>query len=490
MVVDIDPEEDKGYYHWSPGGLKEYVSGQLGDLVFLEKNQTKFGSYNCKIEWLSNEVDKLPEFVKIKSQEYDEWWVNTKLDSLGNIDINLPVGNYAIYPFYKTGSEGSGHGYDNQLRVDDNYKRAIAIEENKATSGENYLIPHFKYPEYIIPKEGVLHDFTKSDEADLETFMKLSQKYYNIPGASLALIKDGKVVYHNVFGVQNLITEKPVDNETYFQAASLTKAVFSFLVLTLVEKGVIDLDKPMYEYLKFSNLDEDERYKQMTARHVLTHRTGLPNWAFGGPGAYSSGEKRMLDFKPGEKYQYSGEGFEYLGRVIEKITNKPIQDLFNEEVIKPLNLDPLFFYNDGSLNQSRGLAKDNTPTYFGSPSETGVAHSMITEAKSFGAWVAALSRKEGLSNEMYQKLNQLNSRAEEFDSKEGLYWNVGVSLGFFVEDTHHGKAIMHGGNNGDFQAEFVLLTEKNCGFVVFTNSNTGHKLGQWLGKYLLYGNGK
>ncbi|WP_315815533.1 serine hydrolase domain-containing protein [Paraflavitalea speifideaquila] len=156
---------------------------------------------------------------------------------------------------------------------------------------------------FLIPGKGVLHQFTLADSGRIDQFIKTYQQYYKIPGASLALIKDGRVVYHKVYGVKNAFTGEAVDSLTLFEAASVTKPVFAFAVLRLAERGLIDLDKPLYLYLPYKDIEDDERYKLMTVRHVLTHRTGFPNWRDG---------KLTLLFTPGEKYNYSGEGFEYL----------------------------------------------------------------------------------------------------------------------------------------------------------------------------------
>jgi len=334
----------------------------------------------------------------------------------------------------------------------------------------------------------VLHNFDGDKAGEMENFITSICSYYNIPGASVAIIKEGRVVYYNHFGVENLLTQNPVKQATLFQAASVTKSVFAFIVLRLVEKGQLDLDRPLYQYLSFPNLEHNEDFKLLTARMVLSHQSGLPNWAWGGPGGYASGQKTDLLFTPGTKYGYSGEGFAYLGRVVEKVTGKDLNELLKDEVIDPLDIPEMYFMDNGKITQARGHYADGLPTYYGLPYEPGVAHTLLSEAFAFAQFVVALCNRKGLSEETYDSLEQRLAHTSNFDSPDNLYWNVGTSLGFFVQDTPFGKAIMHGGNNGNFQAEFVLYTEKKMGFVVFANSNTGHKLAQELGRHLMYGN--
>lgn len=172
----------------------------------------------------------------------------------------------------------------------------------------------------------------------MDRFIESYQKYFGIPGVSLALIRDGKLVYQKTYGVRNTMTADKVDNNTLFEAASITKPVFSFAVQRLAERGVFDLDKPLWLYLPYPDIEKDERYKLITAKHVLTHRTGFPNWRW-----ENQDRKLNIKFTPGTGYGYSGEGFEYLKMVIEKITGKKVEQVLQEEVIEPMGLYHTFF---------------------------------------------------------------------------------------------------------------------------------------------------
>src|SRR4030095_6183209 len=118
------------------------------------------------------------------------------------------------------------------------------------------------------PEKGILVNASTVDAHAIDQFIETYQKYYNIPGVSLALIKDGKLVYHKTYGVRNTMTQQAVDAYTLFEAASITKPVFASAVQRLAERGVIDLNKPLYEYLPYKDIEQDERYKLITAKHV------------------------------------------------------------------------------------------------------------------------------------------------------------------------------------------------------------------------------
>ena len=120
-------------------------------------------------------------------------------------------------------------------------------------------------------EKGILHSFEQGGEARLDKFIEAYRAYYGVPGLSLGLIRDGKLFFSKTYGYKNAFTKELVDSGTYFEAASITKPVFAYVVLRLAERNVIDLDKPLAEYLPFEDLEEFPEYKLMTGRHVLIH---------------------------------------------------------------------------------------------------------------------------------------------------------------------------------------------------------------------------
>lgn len=144
------------------------------------------------------------------------------------------------------------------------------------------------------------HSGKRINVAVLESKVRKAMDSLRIPGMSLAIINKGKIVYVKGFGFANLENRKPVTAQTNFEAASMSKPVFSFYVQRLANDGIIDLDKPLFKYLPATDIN-DERYKKITARMVLSHTTGLPNWR--------EGEKMELAFDPGSAFSYSGEGY-------------------------------------------------------------------------------------------------------------------------------------------------------------------------------------
>lgn len=306
----------------------------------------------------------------------------------------------------------------------------------------------------------------------VDDFIQAYQGYYDIPGVSLALIKDGKLVYHKTYGVKNTMTGEKVDSNTLFEAASVTKPVFSFAVQRLAEKGIIDLDKPLYLYLPYPDIAHDERYKLITAKHVLTHRTGFPNWRY-----MNEDGKLNLRFTPGTNYNYSGEGFEYLKLVVEKITGKKVEQVLKEEVIDPIGLYHTFFSRNDSLKQAVASGHfDLMPVFDELPETPGMAYSMHTEAKVFTKFMIYMLEQKGLSAKTYDTIFSKQSEypLDPGEVKPAVPTYMGVSLE--IRETRFGKSFSHGGNNGDFKCEFEVYKDLKCGYVIFTNSNTSDPL--------------
>ena len=110
----------------------------------------------------------------------------------------------------------------------------------------------------------------------IDNFLASKMEKLKIPGLSIAVINEGKVVHQKTMGYADVEEKLPITAETIFEGASLSKSVFAFFVMTYVEEGKLSLDKPLYEYLPYADIDHDDRYKKITARMVLSHRQVFP----------------------------------------------------------------------------------------------------------------------------------------------------------------------------------------------------------------------
>jgi CubicO group peptidase (beta-lactamase class C family) len=288
----------------------------------------------------------------------------------------------------------------------------------------------------------------------------------NIPGLSIAVVRDGHIFWKKAFGVKSRQTNEPVDEDTMFEAASLTKTVTAYAAMRLIERGELDLDTPLHEYFpnkEYEPLSGDERYKQLTARLVLTHTTGLPNW----------GNKLMRD--PGVQYGYSGEGFLYLGRTIEQISGLSLQDFAQKEIFEPLGMvhtsyvwNEMYAANGACGHDSHGNAHElrkNTEPKGGA--------SLLTTATDYATFICAILNSQGLTKETIDQMTSSQVQVTKSRETADLFENVFWGWGWGVQPGDTGYAFWHWGDNGDLRAYTVAYKDRREGFVYFANSNNG-----------------
>ena len=457
VAIDKDSDESFTWFAWGRGTQKLSNPDRMGNLIFIAED-TEIGRVEGKVDTSGLHSEKIPISIRVSSIDNEKMWVQTVVDSLGNFSIPLPVGDYKIDVPTKI------------VELEYRFHRITPTDPITFTLGQEghdplpvLAVKMLPEPD-LIPAKGLLHDFNDESIQKIDQIITAYQAHYNIPGVSLALIKDGKIAYHRTYGYKNAVTKEPVDEKTLFEAASITKPVFAFVVLRLADRDIIDLDKPLHEYLPFEQLEKFPTYKKITARHVLIHRSGLPNWGI-----------EMIN-EPGEKYGYSGEGFEYLKRVVVKITGKPIEQILDEELIAPNGLYHMEFSDSETL---RKVVSDghvgNHPTNWNIPQEAGMAFSMHTEAKAFSKYALAILERKGLKPDTYNEFLKIHTESNP------EYWNdpnkkEGAGLGIFIRKTEYGDTFYHGGNNGDFKCQFEVYDKLRMGYVIYTNSDTGSEL--------------
>ena len=323
----------------------------------------------------------------------------------------------------------------------------------------------------------------------IEHYLDDKMESLKIPGLSIAFINDGEVVYHTTKGYADIENDLPVTSKTIFEGASISKPVFAYFVMTFVEEGKLDLDKPLFHYLEYPDINHDKRYEQITARMVLSHRTGFPNWRED----EADGKLKLL-FTPNSDYLYSGEGYQYLALVlktIEKTDWLGLETLFQKKVAQPLGLDYTVFIQTPYTRKHKAQPYDKNAERFDwendywfkkSDSVFVAAATIHSESIDFSKWMIALMNKEGLNEASYEELFKPHSVVEQT-----AFYDLNYTLGFTSLDIPLTNVYMHGGNNQGFTSWFALDTQKMWGYVLFTNSEYGEELGSEMLFYLLTG---
>lgn len=296
-----------------------------------------------------------------------------------------------------------------------------------------------------------------------------------VPGLSIALVQKGELVWHKGFGVKNAQTKEPVTDNTVFEAASLSKPVFAYAVMKLVDEGKLDLDAPLTKYLPGNyDVGEDARINQITARHVLSHRPGFPNWR-------RQNNALTIHFTPGERFSYSGEGFVYLAKVVEKITGEKFNDFMKRSVFVPLGMNDSSYVWQDSYNTQHAFSHGQLgrPTGQNKSTNPNAAASLRTTAQDFGKFLVAMSQGTGLKPATWRQMLTPQIQVSEsgtnniFGKPEKLSETLSWGLGWGLQTTADGMAYWHWGDNGNMKAYVLMYDKQQFGLVVFTDGANG-----------------
>ena len=314
-----------------------------------------------------------------------------------------------------------------------------------------------------LPKAALHSSTARPDTAALAREIPDLLRVSGIPGLSMAVVQNGRVVWAGAFGTVNDSAKTSLNPGTVFEAASLSKPVFAYLVLRLADRGEFDLDRPLYEMLEYPRLADDERYKRITARIVLSHGTGMPNWG---------GEKLTLRFDPGSDYGYSGEGFVFLQKTVEGVTGRSLDELARREVFEPLGMTRSSYIWQERFTGNAAYGKNwlwqVAPANRYTEAEANAAASLLTTATDYAQFVAAVLTGRGLSPAMW---NEYLTPVRE--TSPGIH----IALGIRVEERPGGRTFYHSGNNGRrFTSYMTGDIAQGLGLVYFTNGPNGTSL--------------
>ncbi len=332
------------------------------------------------------------------------------------------------------------------------------------------------------------------ETSELDAFIPKRMEEARVPGMQIVVVKASRIVYSRAFGFKDRSTGERLNPNTDFYAASLSKTVFAYLVMRLVEEHTLDLDKPLYTYLSkpleefdfYKDMRGDDRYKRITARLVLSHQTGWPNFRWLNP-------DRKLDFKyaPGARFSYSGEGMNYLQFVIEQITGKGLDELSREKVFKPLGMTRTRYVWDSAFESDYALGHDEAekPLPKQKRTKAGAAGSMETTAEDYARLLIAIADAKGLRRASIQEMLRpqvaIHSKKmfgplarETTDENEAI--RLGWGLGWGVFTTPYGPVFFHGGHDDGWNHYTLTYRDKGISVVILTNSSNGETMFQAL----------
>jgi CubicO group peptidase (beta-lactamase class C family) len=337
--------------------------------------------------------------------------------------------------------------------------------------------------------------------ADLPRLMEV----VSLPGLTMATVEGGKVIWTKAVGLMNVEARVPMREDVVFEAASLSKPVFAYVVLKLAEEKVIDLDRPLVQYHRPDDLSDHPDLDLITARHVLQHSTGLPNWRT------KPEEKLAPAFKPGSGFSYSGEAYQWLQFVVEEITGEGVDMVMRSRLFEPARM-PL-----STFGWNAEIARLSAYGYQGPGDEEGklgpqykrdLSNRLLPMASELGKPISALTDQEirrvlpeakGVTNvagmlsttvaeyARFMTLVMDRPRRASWEITEtsrramlsphmtrktnALFWGLGWAL----EQSPSGFLFYHSGNNcGIFNVFGVGDPVRRRAIVIFTNGGGGH----------------
>jgi CubicO group peptidase (beta-lactamase class C family) len=308
-----------------------------------------------------------------------------------------------------------------------------------------------------------------------------------VTGVGIAILVDGKIAFLKGYGLRDKQQNLPLTTASVMSAASFTKVAFAYLLMQLVEDGALKLDKPVYEYLRkplpeyenYRDLAGDARYQKITARMLLSHTSGLPNWRW-----FTDDKKLRIYFEPGSRFAYSGEGIDLLQLVTESITRKGLQELMEQRVFGRLGMssssmvwEPRFEadFANGYDEQEKSLGPQRRK-------HASAAGSLLTTVSDFAKFVQGVLCGTGLRRETRElmlspqvRISSLHEfpplATETTNQNDAIRLSYGLAWGLYW--TPYGKAFFKEGHDDGWRNYTVCFEEKKMGVVIMTNSSNG-----------------
>jgi len=342
-------------------------------------------------------------------------------------------------------------------------------------------------------------DGTRLDVAEVDATVTRLMGAAEVTGLALAIFNDGRPVYMKAYGVRDKEKQLPLTPDSVMTAASFSKSTFAYMVMQLVDEGVIKLDTPVQQYLPrplpeyegYESLAGDVHYKQLTPRILLDHSSGFANLR-----ALEPERKIAIHFEPGSRYAYSGQGIQLLQLVVEEVTKKPVEDLMRERIFQPFGMTRTSMvwqerfesdFANGYDEYGRSLGPQRRRT----ASAAGSMQTTLADFTRFMQAVAAGKRLRGRTRALMTTPQiQIASKhqfptlsPETTDENKGIRLSYGLGWGLYA--TPYGDAFFKEGHDEGWRNYTVYFSKPRVGIIIMTNSSNGEGIFKELLETLL-----
>ncbi|HOG63434.1 MAG TPA: serine hydrolase domain-containing protein [Sedimentibacter sp.] len=316
-------------------------------------------------------------------------------------------------------------------------------------------------------------------KAHMDERIPALMKLYGIPGCNIALVKDNEVVWTEGYGYADVSNRRALTVDTPMSVQSITKSVTAWGVMRLWEKGLIDVDAPVSQYLKSWQFPlTDYRIEKITVRQLLSHTAGMPLGDF--TNIYSPGEampsnrdvmsgEAVLMREPGTGFSYSNTGYNLLEILIEDVTGQSFSDYIRREVLLPLGMESAVFDIDKAVTPypptGYNLKGEPVPVYLYPSKASGGLFATAHDIARFAA--------SGMQENPVLSIESINRMYKPESYKIGIYGLVFEAYGFghYIEKLPNGMvSVSHGGQGNGIMTHMQAVPETGDAIVILTNS--------------------
>ncbi|MDC7996530.1 serine hydrolase domain-containing protein [Gilvibacter sediminis] len=297
-----------------------------------------------------------------------------------------------------------------------------------------------------------------------------------VPGASLGIFRDGKILYSKGYGMANLEYNIPNDANSVFRIGSTSKQFTAACIVLLESEGKLSFDDPLSKFYP----EFPECAQRITVRHLLNHTSGIRDYlqlaylkGYDDDTHYTDADimqwlvrQTSLNFEPGEEYLYSNSGYWLLGQIVEKASGSNMADYARNNIFRPLEMRDTHFHNYHNRvvkNRASGYAPHSSGAFMISMTTLDMIGDggIFTSINDIKKWDDEYYNAAVLPADFWEKM-----------TTQGVLNNgetIDYALGVFIEDYKGVKAIRHGGAFVGFRAELVRFPEHNLSIAVFAN---------------------
>ena len=430
------------------------------DSVFFER-----GFNQCDISYLEKSVDEGLKFYHDKGGFQDKkLFLERTKENICSDPLKKPIRKVVpesleVYPLYDNGNlYGAIQTGEHQFYIREPNKQDVLGGRAKFTTVWTKKEGNWMMSEVLS------YDHGEPQHAEIKDPVQQLLKDNHIPALGLGVIENGKLTQIKVYGTLEGKTTAPYNS--LFNVASLTKPVTAMTVLRLISLGKWNLDESLDKYWIDPDIADDPRHQKLTTRMILSHQTGFPNWRW-----QKADHKLSFEFDPGAKYQYSGEGYEYLRKAVENKFHKSLEMLAKELVFEPLSMhDTSYIWNEKKDAERIviGYDKNGKPYDIVRNSKPSAADDLITSTEDYSRFLIAVMNNDLLSKTVFKEM-----QSRQVDTKKSKYFG----LGFEIYDLGNGEiALSHGGSDKGVNTLAVMLPKTKQGLVIFTNVDDGYKI--------------